>query len=375
MKNILTLTITIGPLVCSIFSWYFLFPLYLKDMGASDRTINVLYFLFNLTFYIAQIPGGILSDKLGRKPIVAGTTLVYALAGYGMAHSESWISASLFYVAATLSSSVQMPALYALLFESQNKKGLAFGLTSFSYNLGLAFGPIVGALLLEKVGIRGLLLIYSLTATVVGLVRWLFLEETLNLKENDSTISLAMNKTRLMTIVGGTFFFLCLTLTINGPYISLFQKENLKLSEQEINTVFAQTGIASAIGSLIFSKIIDNLNPAKVWAISSLLHPLTLMGWAVFNGLIPLLMTSAILAEIAYIAYPIFVSSVFEERSRGKGLGLFGFITGSLGSFSPLILNLFNTPNPNLPFLLATLFGFLSFSVIIILGGDSNESK
>jgi len=376
VKNVIVLTATIGPLVCSIFSWYFLFPIYLKEIGASDRTINVLYFIFNLTFYIAQVLGGILSDKFGRKPIVVGTTLLYALSGYGIIYSKDWLSASLFYAVAPFSSSIQAPAIYALTFESQNARGLAFGMTSFSYNLGLALGPLLGALLFEKIGISGLLKIYSITALVVGIIRWLFLEETLKAKEVDPKhIRINLDRKKTLTFIGGSFFFLSLSLTINGPYISLFQKEILNYSQKEINLVFTQMGIACAIASLIFGKMADHMDSAKAWAVTSLLHPLLLLGWVMIKGSLILLVGSAIFAEMAYIAYPIFVSSIFEESIRAKGLGMFGFVTGSIGSLSPLLLNIFEGQNLNIPFILATIFGLMSFSVIIKLGGDRNEHK
>ncbi len=374
MRNIITLTITIIILVCTVFSWYFLLPLYLKDLGASEKIISILYFLFNLAFYIGQIPGGILTDKIGRKPIIVGTTLLYALAGYGMAFSSSWLSVSIFYMVSLLSSSIQMPAILALIFESQDRKGTSFGMTSFSFNLGIAIGPFIGAMLLGKVGIKGLFLIYSITALLMGIARWIFLKETLKRKpEYESIKDLKMDKTRLMTIIGGTLFFMCLSLTLNGPYISLFQKENLGLSKTEINIIFSKAGIISAIGVLIFGKIADRIDPAKSWAVSSLLHPAFLLGWVLLKGYLPLLFTSTLLAEIGYVVYPIFVSTTFTESSRGRGLGIFGFITGSVGSFSPLLVNLLNKiTGPLTPFLLALGFGSGAFWIIIKAGGEKH---
>ncbi|MCD6363024.1 MAG: MFS transporter [Synergistetes bacterium] len=373
MRNIITLTITIILLVCTVFSWYFLLPLYLKSLGASDKAISVLYFLFNLAFYIGQIPGGFLTDRIGRKPIVVGTTLLYALAGYGMAFSSSWIGVSIFYIINALSSSIQMPAILALVFESQEKKGTSFGMTSFSFNLGIAIGPFIGAMLLERIGIKGLLTIYSIAALSMGVARWIFLEETLRATghEHGSLKDLRMNRTRLLTIIGGTLFFMSLSLTLNGPYISLFQKEGLGLSEPEINIIFSKAGIISAIGVLIFGKIADRIDPAKSWAISSLLHPLLLLGWALLKGCLPLLFISILLAEICYVVYPIFVSTIFSESSRGRGLGIFGFITGSIGSLSPLLVNaLSGITEFFTPFLLALGFGAGAFGIIIKVGGE-----
>ncbi|KUK13981.1 MAG: hypothetical protein PWQ16_1032 [bacterium] len=379
MKNIITLTITINILVCSLFSWYFLLPVYLKTLGASEKVINIAYFLFNLTFYIGQIPGGVLSDKLGRKPVIVATTLLYALSGYGMYLSSNWLEASIFYSLACISSSVQLPAIYAMIFESQKRRGFSFGMTSFSYNLGIALGPLLGAFLIKKGNIRDLLLLYSVTALIVSILRLTFLEETLSrqqkLKEKDK---IKIGRQELLILTGGIFFFLSVSLTINGPYISLFLKEGLSLSEQEINLTFTKIGIATALTCLVLGKIIDFVDSAKTWAITSFLHPLTLFLWSYYFKLsMGILIISCILAEAAYIAHPILVSRMFPKEQRGKGLGFFGFITGSIGSVSPLLVNLFDDKKSlYTPFVLATLFGFLSFWFIIKSGGGlKNEPQ
>lgn len=374
MKNIFILTITIGFIVCFLFTWYFLLPIYLIDLGASDKTINIAYFIFNITFYIGQIPGGILSDRFGRKPVIVITTLLYALSGYGMHQSSSWLEALIFYTIGSLSSSIQLPAIYAMIFESQKQKGLSFSMTSFSYNLGLALGPLLGALLIEKTNLKGLLLIYSIIAFLISIIRLLFLEETLNAKNLKPKEKINFDKSFFILMIGGIFFFLSVTLTINGPYTSLYLKEGLNLSEKEVNLVFTKTGITTALTCLILGKIIDHVNTAKAWAIASLLHPLLLLFWVSLRNSTILLILSVIFAEIAYIAYPILVSKAFPENLRGRGLGLFGFVTGSVGSLSPLFLNVFNKDTSFLlPFILATIFGILSFWIIIRVGGDLKD--
>lgn len=371
MKNISVLTITIGLVVCFLFTWYFLLPIYLKELGASDKIINIAYFIFNVTFYIGQIPGGTLSDRFGRKPVIVITTLLYALSGYGMYLSSNWIDALIFYSIGSLSSSIQLPALYAMIFESQKQKGMSFSMVSFSYNLGLALGPLIGATLLWRTDVKGLILIYAIISLLIGILRLLLLKETLMTKNTRLVDKIDIDKKLLTLLVGGTFFFLSVTLTINGPYISLFLKESLNLSEKEINLVFTKTGITTAATCFILGKIIDYMNPAKAWALASLLHPILLLLWAFLKGSTILLILSTAFIEMAYIAYPILVSRAFPESTRGKGLGLFGSITGGLGSLSPILLNIFNKNSSFLlPFVLAAIFGILSFWIIIRIGGD-----
>jgi MFS family permease len=44
-----------------------------------DATIILLYVLFNILFVLTAIPSGTLSDRLGRRPVLAVSFLLFAI--------------------------------------------------------------------------------------------------------------------------------------------------------------------------------------------------------------------------------------------------------------------------------------------------------
>ncbi|MDD5127879.1 MAG: MFS transporter [Dehalococcoidales bacterium] len=66
-----------------------------QDMGAPVLQITMMLILFNVTYALVSIPSGILSDKLGRRKVIALGWLVYAIVylGFGAATSlwQIWV--------------------------------------------------------------------------------------------------------------------------------------------------------------------------------------------------------------------------------------------------------------------------------------------
>jgi MFS family permease len=68
-----------------------------QDLGSSVLYITLMLVLFNVTYAVVSTPAGILSDRLGRKRVIALGWLVYAAVYLGFALSNSlWLTWVLF---------------------------------------------------------------------------------------------------------------------------------------------------------------------------------------------------------------------------------------------------------------------------------------
>src|SRR5438270_8457529 len=56
------------------------FPLYFADAGLSLRSIGMLAALYPLVWGLGQLATGVISDRLGRKPLIAGGMMLQAVA-------------------------------------------------------------------------------------------------------------------------------------------------------------------------------------------------------------------------------------------------------------------------------------------------------
>jgi len=76
---------------CANFGYAFLI-LKAKNIGLSDNTALLLYVLFYIVYTLCTIPAGVLSDKIGRKPVlVAGYVLFAATAAFLLFTSQLYM--------------------------------------------------------------------------------------------------------------------------------------------------------------------------------------------------------------------------------------------------------------------------------------------
>jgi MFS family permease len=60
-----------------------------RDIGLADQTAILLYVLFYIVYVLAAIPAGMLSDRIGRKPVLLASYLVFAAVALGLVYATS----------------------------------------------------------------------------------------------------------------------------------------------------------------------------------------------------------------------------------------------------------------------------------------------
>ena len=123
---------------------YFSFALLIvraSELGISTENILLVYILYNIIYMLASVPVGLLSDRLGRKIVIAGSFLFYALICAGFIFAGSlWQIAALFaayglFVAAD--DSVNKAYISDMVDEKQ--RGIALG--AYNSAVGAAYLP------------------------------------------------------------------------------------------------------------------------------------------------------------------------------------------------------------------------------------------
>jgi MFS family permease len=112
-----------------------------SDLGVSAALVPVLWAMLHVVKSASSTPGGVLSDRLGRRPLIIGGWLVYAVVYLGFAvASAEWHAWALFAVYGTyfgLTEGVEK-ALVAD-FVPADRRGTAFGW--YNLTIGLAAFP------------------------------------------------------------------------------------------------------------------------------------------------------------------------------------------------------------------------------------------
>lgn len=362
-RNVLVLSLTVGGTLFFFFAWYYLFPIHLEKLGASQREIGISYTLFSFGFTLAQVLGGYLTDRFGRKFIIVIPTYVFPLLYLFLALAKIWWVCVILYLASSILSAIQIPAFTSMISESSESKGRAFGFFECTIAIGIALGPLLGGVLVGRIGMGNLIFLMCPIAFISAVMRSIFLKEVKSRdKIRRTDVRESITKDFIWFVVAGSFIFLVLTLTVNGPFLSLFQKEVLSFSPSKINFLFAIGGLFSAISSLFGGRLIDRYGSKPILGLSIILHPLLMVLWVLSKGVLPFFILSFLFNPFFYIGYQIIITDLTSEKVRGRMVGIFGAITGIVSSMGPILgMQMKLKFGWSYPFYLSLFFGVVAF--------------
>jgi len=132
---------------------YAFFILQSSNAGMSDTTSILLYVLFNLVFVIVAMPSGSLSDRIGRKPVILASFLLFSLTAAVMAAADSLLLLALGFILFGVykGSSEGVLKAYVVDFAPKDLRGSALGAFHTAVGLVMLPGGIVAGLLWDSV--------------------------------------------------------------------------------------------------------------------------------------------------------------------------------------------------------------------------------
>jgi MFS family permease len=158
-----------------------LLPLYaIVLFGATPEMIGSIMFIHGVGLALFNIPGGMMSDRMGRRlPALAGSLVATAGVLWYSAANGYWA----LFVAVGLAgagSAFSSPAVAALTADvcDPKRRGEAFGYFLTSFNLGMVLGSLVFGFVAEWVGLWGAVFTWGVTSLALSLCG-LLIRETL----------------------------------------------------------------------------------------------------------------------------------------------------------------------------------------------------
>ena len=140
-----------------------------KDIGLADQTAILLYVLFYAVYVIAAIPAGMLSDRIGRKPVLIASYLMFAIVSLGLIYTSSLYSVlpffALYGVSFAMFDSVQRA--YVVDFAPEHLKATTLG--SFHTAIGLVAlpGGYIAGMLWDKISPEATF-VYGLALAIIS---------------------------------------------------------------------------------------------------------------------------------------------------------------------------------------------------------------
>jgi MFS family permease len=388
-RNLVVITLTQSLFMLTASLWWPYWSLYILELGVSKTLLGMIFMAETIAQLIFQIPGGILTDRLGRKKMIvlgsvlrATSPLIYVVTG-----SWKFVLMGMFI---TQMSNMMVPAIDALIAESTNVEHRAMGYGTFRMMtlLPMIFTPFIGGIITDRLGVYGGVRI-AITATFVVawfnvLIRWRFLEDTYDSGEHASSRLDALKEIRSVPKPIWTLIvvaaFASIGLRVANQFMAVYATQIIGLSNTQWGLIMTSVGVVSTLLTIPSSIWSDRVGRKPGIMVSLGLTPLMYAGFPLSVGLIQLA-ASRVVGAISEgfggavtgleggSAWLALVADIVPAKQRGKVMGLIATIAGVL-SFPGAWIGglLWDNVSPQMPFYVAagtSTVAFLIFSIFV----------
>jgi len=375
-KNVFVLSITVFLLDTLVSSWYMVLPLYLEDLGAGILEVGLCYTLINIAWYGLQFPGGLLSDRIGRKTSIVLSTFTFILCYGVLSLVSTWLVATLAITFFWIFSGLESPSIKSMIAESVTtpRRPRAFATYSFLMNLGWAVGPLMGALLVPLYGFRMLFYLGIIISVVCFVARLLLLHEpSQRTTKSESIHGPKLNRNLIYFIASCSIFGFASGLF--SPVMAPYAEKVLKLSLVEIELMTSLSQFAASFASILGGIFVGKVGGKRGLATSFICSGLSVAIWVFSSSFIVATVLMAFFSVFFYafyeVAYGTVISSLTSPKNRATIFGVTAVMIGLFaGAGSTAGSYLWELYAPIVPFLLTAVLAFPSTVILLRVRND-----
>jgi len=221
----------------------------------SKQQIGFALGAFGFFMAITHIPGGHLADRIGRRPLLVTAWLlgVFSALTMGLAKSLPLYLVGLFlygvtaFVASPLSS-------YVTAARGKWEVGTALALTSATYNLGMALGPVSGGWIAEHHGMNSSYLVAFGIFVISTLFMVLIQPQPIDKHDPAAPPPSLWRNARFISFVM-VFVFAIFAMYLSQPLTPNFLKGVRHLSLTETGWVFSAGALGNSLLTFAFSRV------------------------------------------------------------------------------------------------------------------------
>jgi MFS family permease len=148
-----------------------------KNIGLADNTAILLYVVFYIVYSICVIPLGIVSDKVGRKPVLMGGYVLFGITSFGLLVTSGFYGILLFFISYGIFYAMIDGTQRAFVVDlaPQHLKGTALGVFHTAIGLVALPGGYIAGLLWDKVSPEATF-VYGFILAIVSAVSLVFVK-------------------------------------------------------------------------------------------------------------------------------------------------------------------------------------------------------
>ena len=372
-RNILVMLVAIVLLGLGEELWLSFVPKYLEALGAGVFVLGAYRTLKDVLDAIYQYPGGILTDRLGRRRALVLFNLL-AIFGYLMyLFSRDWplVLIGTFFVAAW--SSMSLPATFAVIGDSlaKSRRAIGFSVQSIVKRLPIVVAPVIGGWLLQRYGIiQGFHI--GLVITIVLAIGALWFQQNYYIEKPIES---------LLRPSGILPTFRAFDSGLKRLLVSDVLARFAEGMPSALIVIYATTGLGATIAFFGLLRGLQMLTAILLYIPAGKLaqrwgqRPFIILTFSFF-ALLPLtfalyalgpqehvtafLIVAFIIAGLREIGEPArkgLITDLAGEERRGEAVGVYYLIRGFCVAAAPLLGAYFWRISPTLTFAVAALFG------------------
>lgn len=353
--------------------WKKFLPKYLEALGASAPIVGFFGTAEDFFDAIYQYPGGWLADRVGRRRAFM-TLVTLASAGYIVylfSHSWPLLFPGLALVMAW--QSMASPAIFAVIGDSlpRERRAMGFTLQSILKRVPVVIAPIVGGVLIARLGIikgvhASLLITLMFAAVTLFLVRKISLtaraSETTNIRGVWQTFDSVLKR----LLVSDVIIRMCEGMT--GVLQILYVTNVLRYSVALFGTLIAVQTVTSILVYIPAGKIADRIG-RKPFVIATFLSFALFPLAIICSASLPLLIFAFVIGGLREIGEPsrkAMIVDFAEEGVRARSVGLYYLVRSLSITPAAAIGGLLWKLAPEIPFVIAGIIGLVGTVVFAL---------
>ena len=243
-------------------------PIHLEsEFLLSKQQVGFALGAFGFFMAITHIPGGHLADRIGRRPLLITAWILGLVSTLTMGVAKSLplylVGLFLYGVTAFVASPL---GSYVTAARGKWEVGTALSLTTATFNMGMALGPVTGGWIAENYGMRASYLV-AFGVFVISLAFMIFIQaQPIDKHDPEAPPQNLMHNTRFINFLM-IFAFAVLALYLAQPLTPNFLKGERQLTLTETGWVFS----AGALGNSLLALGIGRLNPRRGFLFAQML--------------------------------------------------------------------------------------------------------
>lgn len=349
-RSALTLACVISLRLFGLFLIMPVFSLYAQKMpDATPLLIGLALGVYGLGQVLLQIPLGLLSDRIGRKPAITLGLLVFAAGGLVAALSHTLLGIVIGRALQGMGAVAGAGTALAADLTREENRGKVMGIIGVSIGVAFLLALILGPPLEAIQGLSGLFGATSILALAALVLLWLIVPTPERQKAPAAAAFgsvLSMLRDGRMLVLNGSVFFLHMLLTASFVGLPLLLAERLQLPVNRHWELYLPVMVIAAfVMGACLHRMRDVAQSLRIVGICVVAIGLGLLGFALSGHHLAALGVAAAVFFSAFnlleAALPSLVSRLAPSHLRGAAMGAYStsqflgaFVGGAVGGIA-----------------------------------------